>query len=142
MTNKEIKLMIIENYIDWFTSDEDEREEMKISAAGYVEEDHVDELEGYVYAPKGIVLAVDKDYNKRIDLDNLNLDDFMDKYLQGIIKRRQEGLDCTEGESAEIKGYIKETFLVVEDGSIEIDEMLQELFPQEWSEAQDELENI
>ena len=41
---KEIKLMIIENYIDWFTSDEDERERMKDSAKLYVEEDWVDEI--------------------------------------------------------------------------------------------------
>ncbi len=41
---KEIKLMIIENYIDWFTTDEDEREQMKENAKLYVEEDWVDEI--------------------------------------------------------------------------------------------------
>jgi len=41
---KEIKLMIIENYINWFTSDEDEREQMKKNAELYVEEDWVDEI--------------------------------------------------------------------------------------------------
>lgn len=41
---KEIKLMIIENYIDWFTTDEDERESMKDNAKLYVEEDWVDEI--------------------------------------------------------------------------------------------------
>lgn len=40
----EIKLMIIENFIDYFTSDENEREEMKQVARDYVEEDHVDEI--------------------------------------------------------------------------------------------------
>jgi hypothetical protein len=42
---KEIKLMIIENYIDWLTHDENEREEMKAHAITYVEEDHVDEIQ-------------------------------------------------------------------------------------------------
>ena len=41
---KEIKLMIIENYIDWFTTDQDEREQMKENAKLYVEEDWVDEI--------------------------------------------------------------------------------------------------
>ena len=41
---KEIKLMIIENYIDWLTTDEDEREEMKDNAKLYVDEDWVDEI--------------------------------------------------------------------------------------------------
>ena len=41
---KEIKLMIIENYIDWFTTDEDERECMKNNAKLYVDEDWVDEI--------------------------------------------------------------------------------------------------
>ena len=41
---KEIKLMIIENYIDWFTTNEDEREQMKENAELYVEEDWVDEI--------------------------------------------------------------------------------------------------
>ena len=42
---KEIKLMIIENFIDHFTSDEEERHRMKVCAETYVEEDHVDEIE-------------------------------------------------------------------------------------------------
>ena len=41
---KEIKLKIIENYIDWTTSDEEEREIMKENAKLYVEEDWVDEI--------------------------------------------------------------------------------------------------
>ena len=36
--------MIIENYIDWLTTDEDEREEMKDNAKLYVDEDWVDEI--------------------------------------------------------------------------------------------------
>jgi len=41
---EEIKLMIIENFIDYFTSNEEERKAMKESAGLYVEEDHVDEI--------------------------------------------------------------------------------------------------
>jgi hypothetical protein len=50
MTTKEIKLMIIENYIDHFTSDENERYDMKNNADLYVEEDWVDEIAqgGYI----------------------------------------------------------------------------------------------
>jgi hypothetical protein len=42
---QEIKLMIIENYIDNFTTNDDERDTMKANALMYVEEDHVDEIE-------------------------------------------------------------------------------------------------
>lgn len=42
---KETKLMIIENFIDYYTTDETEREGMKKEATIYVEEDWVDEIE-------------------------------------------------------------------------------------------------
>lgn len=41
---KEIKLIIIENYIEWLTTDESEREQMKKNAKLYIEEDWVDEI--------------------------------------------------------------------------------------------------
>lgn len=41
---QEIKLMIIENYIDNITTNDDERDTMKANALMYVEEDHVDEI--------------------------------------------------------------------------------------------------
>lgn len=44
MTSKEIKLMILENFIDHFSSDDEEREAMKEVARLYVEEDWVDEI--------------------------------------------------------------------------------------------------
>lgn len=44
---QKIKLMIIENFIDHFTSNETERLQMKETAFQYVEEDHVDEVESY-----------------------------------------------------------------------------------------------
>jgi len=43
----EIKTMIIENYIDWFTHDEDERDRMKAEIDQYVDNDHVDEVGQY-----------------------------------------------------------------------------------------------
>ena len=46
LTNaEETKLIIIENFIEWFSSDENERNEMKALALTYVQEDHVNELE-------------------------------------------------------------------------------------------------
>lgn len=45
MTTKEIKLMIIENFIDHYTSDENERNNMKMIAQEYVDEDWVDEID-------------------------------------------------------------------------------------------------
>lgn len=44
MNNKEKKLMIIENYIEWYTTDDLERDQMKENASCYVAEDHVDEI--------------------------------------------------------------------------------------------------
>ena len=41
---QEIKLMIIENFIDHYTTNDDERDSMKMEALTYVEEDHVDEI--------------------------------------------------------------------------------------------------
>lgn len=43
-TTKEIKLMIIENFIDWYTTDEHEQIRMKEAAIQYVDGDHVDEI--------------------------------------------------------------------------------------------------
>jgi hypothetical protein len=44
---QKIKLMIIENYIDHYTSDDEERDAMKENALMYVEEDYNDEIEDY-----------------------------------------------------------------------------------------------
>lgn len=48
----QIKLMIIENFIDHYTSHIATREKMKQTARDYVEEDHVDEIDqaGFVTA--------------------------------------------------------------------------------------------
>jgi hypothetical protein len=44
MTTKEVKLMIIENFIDHYTTNESERLMLKECAFEYVEEDWVDEI--------------------------------------------------------------------------------------------------
>lgn len=41
---QEIKLMIIENFIEHYTTNDDERDAMKMEARTYVKEDHVDEI--------------------------------------------------------------------------------------------------
>jgi hypothetical protein len=42
---QDIKLMIIQNFIDYYTSDERERESMYEVAFEYVKDDHIDEIE-------------------------------------------------------------------------------------------------
>jgi hypothetical protein len=40
----EVKQIIIENFIDWYTSNDEERIRMKDALQSYLDEDHVDEL--------------------------------------------------------------------------------------------------
>ena len=42
---EERKLIIIENFIDYYTSDDKQREDLKELALNYVIEDHVNELD-------------------------------------------------------------------------------------------------
>lgn len=64
----EIKLMIIENFIDHFTSSEAERDEMKEVARIYVEEDHVDEIEQSIGEIFGQTIDVKiEELRKRMD---------------------------------------------------------------------------
>ena len=44
---QEVKLIIIQNYIDHCTTNDEERDAMKLEAVTYVEEDHVDEIFQY-----------------------------------------------------------------------------------------------
>lgn len=46
-TTLDVKKDIIENFIDWFTSDEKERESMKRAAEDYIIEDEVDEVQQF-----------------------------------------------------------------------------------------------
>lgn len=59
--------------------------------------------------------------------------------IKTLIEEAKQGKICTEQESATIKTYIKETILMVGNGSIDIDQQLQSYFPIEWAEAQDEI---
>jgi GTP cyclohydrolase III len=63
MKKIEIKQITIENYIDWFTSDDVEREKMKDNLQSYLEEDHVDEMD-VLKSMYGFVSKFDKDLKK------------------------------------------------------------------------------
>jgi hypothetical protein len=52
-----------------------------------------------------------------------------------IIERKRQGIDCTEQESAEIKGYLRELKMVGEQSIVA---EIQELFPLEYGEFLDE----
>ena len=45
--SEDLKLMIIENFIEWYTSSDKEREAMKECAFDYIDECHYDELEQF-----------------------------------------------------------------------------------------------
>lgn len=61
MTNKGVKLQIIENYIDWYTSNEAERKQLKENATVYVNEDHVDEIDGLIEPVKSVLTCLATD---------------------------------------------------------------------------------
>jgi hypothetical protein len=61
--------------------------------------------------------------------------------LKEILERKRQGIDCTEEESAEIKGFVKETLIQIETGQIQLIEEIQILFPIEYGEALDEIPN-
>ncbi len=62
-------------------------------------------------------------------------------HVDEIIKRKKEGIDCTEIESAEIKGFVKERILLIGSSDIKTFEEIQMLFPNEYGEAIDEFDN-
>lgn len=64
----------------------------------------------------------------------------MDELVKEVIQRKKRGVDCTEEESAEIKMFIKKTFIQVASGEVQTIEEIQELFPLEYGEAIDEME--
>jgi len=57
--------------------------------------------------------------------------------IYGIIERKKNGIDCTEKESAEIKGWLRELKLPFEQPTIS---EVQSLFPQEYGEFRDEIQ--
>ena len=66
---EETKLMIIENFIDYFTSNDVERLKMKMTAFDYVDEDHVDEIEqaGFVIGNHKLptISAIDVEFEEK-----------------------------------------------------------------------------
>lgn len=60
--------------------------------------------------------------------------------IQKILQNARDGKTHTHEDVMFVEEYIRTTTLMVGDGSIEIDEQLQELFPMEWNGVQDELE--
>ena len=56
-----------------------------------------------------------------------------------ILKRKKEGIDCTEDESAELKGYLRDSLKLfgINKDSVSIE--IEQLFPLEYSEFIDEL---
>ena len=61
-----------------------------------------------------------------------------DKLIKAIIQRKKEGTDCTETESAEIKGWLRETTIFLQSDDIEMLEEIQLLFPIEYGEWTEE----
>lgn len=61
MNTKEVKLMIIENFIDYYVHTEDKREQIKMDATLYVAEDHVDEITqaGYIKPDKALCREIE-----------------------------------------------------------------------------------
>lgn len=65
----------------------------------------------------------------------------MEQKIKDIIDRKKNGIDCTEEESAELKGFIKEFIPLPQSGDVQLIEEIQELFPLEYGESLDEWEN-
>lgn len=63
------------------------------------------------------------------------------KELEEILNNKRHGIDCTEAESAEIKGFVKEQLIQVGTKDVQMIEDIQLLFPIEYSEALTEMEN-
>lgn len=54
-----------------------------------------------------------------------------------ILERKRRGIDCTEEESAELKGWLRQLRMI---GDQKIEAEIQSLFPQEYDEYLSELE--
>lgn len=61
--------------------------------------------------------------------------------VKQIIKKKKEGTACTEEDLAEVKRFVRDTIVMIGDGSVGIIEDIQLLFPDEFSEAIDEMED-
>lgn len=105
---QEIKLMIIENYIDHYTTNDDERDAMKMEARTYVEEDHVDEIAqadfGDNSARKNVITKV------RHLLCELDTDEDVIEAVRAIVNHpdQEEYVDWVE--DVTVWGKIENTF--------------------------------
>lgn len=133
MTSKEIKLMIIENFIDHFTTNEAESFMMKMKAGTYVEEDHVDEIK-QVYTIKhlkdqllaDIKAMVEKQPNGYIQVNDtlVNvINDQESEVIQSVTFKTLEG-KCQDEQNEYLiawYGLYEETdYIVIEDCSVEM----------------------
>jgi len=86
MKTTEIKKTIIENFIDHYTTDEAERENMKKIANTYVDDDHVDEI-GQAF-PETIKTVIQKRIDKAMNIlsnDRSEIEDIiipLDQYVK------------------------------------------------------------
>ncbi len=60
--------------------------------------------------------------------------------IQGILYRKEQGIEATAEEKTKIINYVIETTIGISDGTVQTDEDIQKLFPQEWAEAQDRID--
>ena len=64
------------------------------------------------------------------------------KIILDILSRKKDSIDCSEQESAEIKGFLREFIPIPGKGEVEIVDEIQELFPIEYGEVLDEWEKL
>ena len=76
------------------------------------------------------------DYDKNLFYTDIKLYFMQDSNIKMIISRKRQGIDCTEQESAEIKGWLRELRMV---GDQDVESEIQELFPIEYGEYLDEI---
>ena len=62
--------------------------------------------------------------------------------IQKILEKKRNGIDCTEQESAEIKGWLTETVIFLQSDDIPTLNEIQELFPLEYGECEEEDERL
>lgn len=131
---------------DWFFSIEDAIEKFKENigekqktpdAITYIGEVEVDEDDSLPMEDKM------EDINGQIELF-LGEHDYENAFPKEnnvflILGRKLKEQDCTEEESAEIKGFIKEQLLPEKPTQPALLEIIRENFPQEFSEAHEEL---
>ena len=79
-----------------------------------------------------------EDVIKPEDVTKLTYSVITDDVINNIIERKKQGIDCTEKESAEIKGWLRELKLPEEQAIIA---EIQLLFPQEYDEYLNEEED-